>query len=157
MKNIITVLFLTTSILTIAQSNTVTAGGTAISPAGSITYTIGQTNYTTNTGSNATISQGLQQAFEIVTLSNNEIPQIQLTAAVYPNPTVQNVTLSIKDYDFTDLKYTLFDIQGKLISSGKISQNETRIEMANLPTALYFLKVNNAATDLKTFKIIKNN
>ncbi len=140
-----------------AQSNTVASGGTATSAAGSITYTIGQINYTTNTGGNATVSQGVQQAFEIVTLSTNEIPQIQLRAAVYPNPTVQNVTLSVTDFDLSNLQYMLFDIQGKIILSGKIRQSETLIKMANLPSALYFLKVNNATTDLKTFKIIKNN
>lgn len=140
-----------------AQSKTVVSGGTASGTTGSATYSIGQIDYTTNTGANGTISQGVQQAFEIVTLSTNDVPQIQLTALVYPNPTVQNVTLLIKDFDISNLQYTLFDIQGRVISNGKVIENETQIEMASLQSAQYFLKVSENNKDLKTFKIIKNN
>jgi hypothetical protein len=138
-----------------AQNNTVTAGATAIGTNGSLTYTIGQINYQTNNGSNGTISQGVQQAFEIVTLSTDDIPQIQLIAIVYPNPTVQNVTLFIKEYDLTNLNYQLFDIQGRIISNGKITQNETEIEMTSLASAQYFLKISDSNIEIKTFKIIK--
>lgn len=138
-----------------AQSNTVSSGATAIGTTGSTTYTIGQIDYQTNSNLNGTISQGLQQPFEIVTLSINDIPQIQLIVTVYPNPTVQNVTLAIKEYDLTNLEYTLFDLQGRIISNGKVMQNETQIEMSGLSSANYFLKVSQANKDLKTFKIIK--
>jgi hypothetical protein len=140
-----------------AQNNTVATGGLATGTTGSASYSIGQVNYTTAIGTTSTISQGLQQPFEIVTLSTNNLPQIQLTAKVYPNPTIQNVTLSITNYDFSDLKFTLYDIQGKVIYEGKIQQAETLIDMANLSSANYFLKVYNTNQSLKTFKIIKNN
>lgn len=142
-------------LISFAQSNTVASGATASGATGSATYTIGQVNYQTNTGSNGTVSQGMQQAFEIVTLSTNILPQIQLTAVIYPNPTVHNVTLSIKEYDLTNLKFQLFDIQGRIISNGKITQSETEIEMSSLAAAQYFLTVSDNSSNIKTFKIIK--
>ncbi len=140
-----------------AQNNTVIAGGTATGITGSATYTVGQIVYKTETASSGTISQGNQQPFEIITLSTNDIPQIQLTASVYPNPTVQNITLSITNYDSSSLNYKLYDSLGKIISNGKITEIETQIEMSHLQTAIYFLKVTDATKELKTFKIIKNN
>lgn len=157
MKIIITFFALFSQLVVFSQSNTVTTGKTATGATGSATYSIGQIDYQTNNGSSGTISQGIQQAFEIVTLSTNDIPQIQLVATVYPNPTVQDIILAIKEYDLTNLEYTLFDLQGRIISNGKITQNETQIEMGHLSSANYFLKVSQANKDLKTFKIIKNN
>lgn len=157
MKIIITFFTLFSQLVVFSQSNTVTTGKTATGATGSATYSIGQIDYQTNSGSSGTISQGIQQAFEIVTLSTNDVPQIQLVATVYPNPTVQDITLTIKEYDLTNLEYTLFDLQGRIISNGKITQNETQIEMGHLSSANYFLKVSQANKDLKTFKIIKNN
>jgi hypothetical protein len=157
MKKILLLTNLFFCLLANAQNNTVTSGGRATGTTGTASYSIGQVNYITATGATGTISQGLQQPFEILTLSTNNLPQIQLVATVYPNPTLQNVTLSITDFDFTDLKFTLYDIQGKVISEGKIQQSETQIDMANLAAAQYFLKVFNTNQSLKTFKIIKNN
>src|SRR5690606_37627354 len=139
-----------------AQSNTVSSGGTATGTTGSATYSVGQLDYLTLNGTTGILSQGVQQAFEIVTLSTNDIPQIQLTATVYPNPTVQNVTLSIKDFDFKNLEYQLFDVQGRIISRGKITQPQTKIEMSYIASATYFLHVTNNNQNLKTFKIFKN-
>ena len=67
------------------------------------------------------------------------------------------VMAAVKEYDLTNLEYTLFDLQGRIISNGKITQNETQIEMGHLSSTNYFLKVSQANKDLKTFKIIKNN
>lgn len=156
MKLTLTLFALFFQLVLFSQSNTVVTGKTANGATGSATYSIGQIDYLSNNGSNAIISQGLQQPFEILTLSTNDIPQIQLTALIYPNPTVQNVTLSIKEYDLTNLNYQLFDMQGRIIKSGKIIENETQIEMSDFSSAHYFLKISQANQDLKIFKIIKN-
>lgn len=139
-----------------AQNNTVAGGATATGTNGNATYTIGQVFYKTASGTNGFVSEGVQQPFEISTLSTTEIPQIQLTAVVYPNPTIQNVTLSIKEYDFTEMQFALIDISGKIISQGNITQSETPIDMNQLASAIYFLKISNNTSELKTFKIIKN-
>ena len=155
MKSILTLFALFFQLVIFSQSNTITTGKTASGSTGTATYSIGQIDYQTNSGTLGTISQGVQQAFEIVTLSANDIPQIQLTASVYPNPTVQNVTLSIKEYDVSNLQYVLFDLQGKVIIIGKITGNETQIKMTDLASSQYFLKITQSNQELKTFKIIK--
>lgn len=139
-----------------AQRNTVASGATAIGTTGTVTFSVGQLDYQTHNGSTGTITQGVQQPFEINPLAMDEVPQTQLTAMVYPNPTVHNVTLLIKEYDFTNLEYLLIDVQGRIISKEKITQNETQINMAWLASAQYYLYLTEGAKKIKSFKIIKN-
>lgn len=138
------------------QSNTVASGAIASGTTGTATYSIGQITYKANIDATGIVSQGNQQIFEIATLSTTEIPEIQLFASVYPNPTIEKITLSIRDYDFSTLQFTLIDTQGRIISTAKITENETQINMDFLPSALYFIRITDATKELKTFKIIKN-
>ncbi|MDD2986038.1 T9SS type A sorting domain-containing protein [Flavobacterium sp.] len=140
----------------LAQSNSVVSGNTATGTSGLATYTVGQIVYKSFSGTNASATQGLQQPFEINALNVDEVPQIQLVASVYPNPTSGNLSLTIKEYDISNIHYQLYDSIGKIILNGQINQNETQIEMVNLPAALYFLKITKNQDNLKTFKIIKN-
>ena len=156
MKKTITFLFGLFAAFTIqAQDTVVASGGNATGAGGSASYTIGQVFYTTNTGTTGTVAQGVQQAFEIFTLSNPELTALTLSALLYPNPTTDKIMLSLKNSDLTDLSYVLYDLNGKALSSALVQQAETPIAMQNMPSGVYILKVNQNATELKTFKIIK--
>ena len=157
LKNMLKILFflLFLPFSTEAQNNTVASGANAFGATGSATYTVGQVFFVTNSSNTGTALQGLQQPFEITTLNTTEIPEIQLIASVYPNPTTQNVTLSVKNYDLTDLKFTLYGVLGKVIRTDLVLQEETPIDLSNQQAGLYFLKINNTTSELKTFKIIK--
>ena len=149
-------LFLVFSIsYTYAQQSINTSGGNGSGSGGSFSYTVGQIDYVSATGANGSILQGVQQPFEIFTLGNNDYPTIQLQAMVYPNPTTENVNLSITNFSLENLDYYLYDVTGKFISHQKITTNETLISMENLSAGNYFIAVNENSKNLKTFKIIK--
>lgn len=140
-----------------AQQATLSSGGNATGGGGSISYSIGQIDYVMATGSTGSVSQGMQQPFEISTLSGNEFTQISLQMMVYPNPTTSYVNLMIENYDFQDLNFQLFDLAGKQILNQKITSSETKIDLDNLSKNVYLLQVMNQIGTIKTFKIIKNN
>ena len=48
-----------------AQQVVTTSGGNASGSGGSVSYTVGQIVYTTNTDSNGSVAQGVQQPYEI--------------------------------------------------------------------------------------------
>lgn len=160
MKNydfkITVLLFLFGILTTEAQQAAVASGGNATGTGGSASYSIGQVADKTQTGTTGTITQGVQQPFEIVTLSGEEFTGISLEAMVYPNPTASWVTLKITNVNLDNLNYQFFDLTGKLIIDGKISGGETVFDLQKYPTATYLLKVNSLNKALKTFKIIKN-
>ena len=137
-----------------AQESPTATGGEATGVGGTVSYSLGQVVYTTNTGSNGSVEQGVQQPYEIsATVGINE-SSISLEMSVYPNPTTNYLTLKVEITK--NLSYQLFDMQGKVIVSKKITDNTTTVVMENLPTATYLLKVTDSNKTVKTFKIIKN-
>tara|TARA_R110001592_G_scaffold363254_1_gene682643 strand:- start:980 stop:1462 length:483 start_codon:yes stop_codon:yes gene_type:complete len=131
------------------------SAGEATGAGGSGSYTVGQVFYTTHTGTTGSVSQGVQHPFEFQTLSNPELTTVNLTAVTYPNPTSNYVILKISDSALENLGYTLFDVTGKAISNGLITNKDTQIAMQQLAIGIYILKVNRHNQELKTFKIIK--
>jgi len=138
-----------------AQQANVTSGGNATGTSGTSSYSIGQVSYSSATGTNGSVNQGVQQPYEIFTLGNDDFPEIKLLITVYPNPTTAFVNLKIENHSLENLQYQLFDNNGRQIQSQKITTSETQIAMENLATAIYLLNVFEDNKVLKTFKIIK--
>jgi len=138
-----------------AQETIPVSGGEATGSGGSSSYSVGQLVYTTNTDTGGTVTQGVQQSFELFTLSNPELTTINLTAVTYPNPASDYIVLKITDSALDNLSYKLIDINGKAIANGSITNTDTQINMQSLALGMYILKVNQNKQELKTFKIIK--
>jgi len=140
-----------------AQEGVNATGGNASGSGGLVSYSVGQVVYTTNTGTNGTVAQGVQQPYEIsVVTAIEQAKGITLSVTAYPNPTTDYLTLRIDEFDISNLSYQLYDMNGKLLQSEKITGNKTSIVMSNLVSANYFVKVVQGNKEIKTFKIIKN-
>ena len=152
----LSVLLLSLGLTVQAQQATTATGGNAMGSGGTVAYSVGQIVYTTYTGSNGSVAQGVQQPYEISIVQGIEENSIQLELTAYPNPTTNYLTLNVGNFQLSTLSFQLYDISGKLIESRKIISSSETIAMENLPTATYFLKVSNNNNEVKTFKIIKN-
>ncbi|MEA2042102.1 MAG: T9SS type A sorting domain-containing protein [Bacteroidota bacterium] len=140
-----------------AQESINATGRDASGSGGSVSYSIGQVVYTTNTGTNGSVAQGVQQPYEIsVVIGIEQAKGINLELSVYPNPTIEYLTLKVENYNNKNLSYQLFDVNGKLIENKKLANNETKINMINFVPANYLLKIIDNQKEVKTFKIIKN-
>lgn len=139
-----------------SQESIVIAGGNATGTGGSSSYSIGQVAYTTLPGSDGSISEGVQQPYEINTLGNEEFTGINLLMTAYPNPTVDVLNLVVVNDELDNLSYNLYDMTGKIISkNSKITTSETSVSMHELNQGIYFLAVDKNNKTIKTFKIIK--
>jgi hypothetical protein len=143
-----------------AQEAITATDGNASGSGGSVSYSVGQIVYTTNTGTNGSVAQGVQQPYEISVVTGlKEAKGINLICSAYPNPTTDFINLKVDastTLSIQSMSYQLFDINGKLLENKKIEGNETSIVMSNLVPATYFLKVTHDNQEVKTFKIIKN-
>jgi hypothetical protein len=140
----------------LAQQTVYSAGGNAIGVGGTASYTVGQIVYTLNTGTNGTLSQGVQQPYEISVITGIEAAiDISLEMVVYPNPTQDFVKLIINNFELQNLKYRLYDINGKVIMDNKVEGNETTISMQGCLPSIYILKVLHGNREIKLFKVIK--
>ena len=139
-----------------AQEATIAAGGDASGTGGSTSYTVGQVVYFTNAGTNGSAAQGVQLPFEISVVSGNEDgAAVSLSYSVYPNPTVGFITLIFEVCPLDDMRYHLYDIQGKLLESRILTASQTEISMSAYMPSVYLLKVIHNNKEVRTFKIIK--
>ncbi len=138
-----------------AQSGASSSGGNASGVGGTVSYTVGITDYTTIEDGSTVITQGIQQPYEIFVVNGIKETGITL-GSVYPNPTTDYVTLKLTG-DLQNMNYTLSDVHGKLISQRNLVKQQTNIPMASLVSGTYLMKVYNDKTAIKTYKIIKNN
>jgi len=143
-----------------AQSTISTAGGNATSSGGTVSYTVGQVAYSTQTSTSGTITQGVQQPFEIfVATALEQAKDISLQLQVFPNPVNDYLKLSVvpsATISIQSLSFQLYDVNGKLVQNNNVESNETNIMMSGFTSGTYLLKVNQGNTSFKTFKIIKN-
>jgi hypothetical protein len=152
-------LFISIISLAVLQAQEVipATGGNASGSGGLASYSVGQVVYQSYTGTSGSISEGVQQSYEIaVVTAVKETKGINLSVTAYPNPTTDYLTLSINEFDISNLSYQLFDMQGKLLQSEKITGNQTSIVMSNFIPASYLLKIIEGKKEVKTFKIIKH-
>jgi len=132
-----------------AQESSNASGGEASGSGGTVAYN-------TNIDASGTVSQGAQQTYEIFTVGIKET-ELNISLSVYPNPTADNLTLQISDYNNEKLSYQLFDMQGKLLNNGQVTAQQTQINTASFPPATYFINVvNQENKKVQSFKIIKN-
>ena len=147
-------------ISTKAQQATTASGGDASGSGGKASYSIGQVIYTTNSGQNGTITQGVQQPYEVFVVSGiEEAKGISIECIVYPNPANSLVNLKIEassKISIQSTSYALYDLSGKLLQNKKTESQETVISMSNLSPSIYFLKISDNTKEIKVFKIIKN-
>lgn len=139
-----------------AQQAVAVSGNEAGGAGGTCSYTIGQIAYTSNSGPSGEVNQGVQQPYEILTTAGLEDHTISLELAAFPNPTSENMTISVSDHAHQKLSYQLFDTRGKLIEEKEINQHETGISMHQLAPAAYLLKITDNGQLVKEFQIIKN-
>lgn len=158
-RKILIILFLCGfwTIVVQAQGTIPVTGGNASGSGGSVSYTVGQIAFSTFSGANGSVVQGVQQPYEISVITGiDDARGINLICSAYPNPATDFITLKVENYDNTNLSYQLFDLSGNLLENKKIEGNETTIPMGNRNTSVYFLKVTDNNKAVKTFKIIKN-
>jgi len=157
MKNLIgfSLVFIFFTPLLYSQTNTLSAGGDASSSSGSVSYSIGQIDYISASGSNASLNQGVQQPFELFIISGTG-EEILLEVSVYPNPVSSLLSLKFTSSNYKDTHYKIISLEGKTLKEKDIESEQTYIDMMDFPASTYLLSISKDHKEIKTFKIIKN-
>ena len=154
-KTVFTASCLILGTIVFGQTSMNASGGGNSNASGSISYSVGQVTYQSTSNTSGSVSQGVQYAFEIATLSLEE-NALHLSLMAYPNPAQELLNLSVGNYSQEKLAYKLVDLEGKVISEATIHSEVTTIDMKQLPLATYFVEVHNDSKKVHVFKIIKN-
>lgn len=141
--------------MALAQESVNASGGDATGIGGTVSYSVGQVVYASNTASTGDVTQGVQHAYEVFSL---DVPEAvsNLSLTIFPNPTTSILNVKVGDYSGQKWTYRLYDIQGRQLSSGQIANEQTEIDIQNLSVNTYFIDVLNSENQrIKSYKIIK--
>ena len=156
MKNAIIVLgSILLSTFIFSQETVNVSGGGFTNSSGSISYSIGQIFFQDISNSSGSINEGVQQAYDISTLSL-ESNLVKLSLVVYPNPTQSRLSLRVGNFNYENLSYNLLDLEGKVLERVVVKSEESIIDMQQFPIATYLVEVYKDDKKVQTFKIIKN-
>ena len=153
-KLILAIALLVGAVHSQAQTAVATAGGEA----GTMSYTVGQPFVEPTISDAGSFTLGVQQAYQIAVVEVG-VPEfataLTLEAAVYPNPVTDRLTLCVSDIESFTLRYTLTDANGRVLAAADIAKAHIAIEMGGFVQGVYFLRVTEGETLVKTFKIVK--
>ncbi len=139
-----------------AQESVPSSGGNASGSGGSVSYSVGQVFYSIINGEIGSVSEGVQQPYEISVVTGIvEAEGIDLVVSAFPNPVTDHLILRVDKYDTENLSFQLFDVHGRMVKTGIITSHETIIDMADITRATYLLRVLDKDKEVKTFRIIK--
>jgi photosystem II stability/assembly factor-like uncharacterized protein len=79
--------------------------------------------------------------WDFTTDLNNNISLINNDINIYPNPVKNNLQLTIANEQLLQKKLQIFNINGKLIKQLIISNEQSKIDVSNLESGVYFLQV----------------
>ena len=152
-KRLLPLFFLTGTVL--AQERTVASGGDVTGASGSVSYTIGLPDYSNYAGATGSVSQGVQQPYELVSVGVEEWNQ-SWEMNVFPNPATSYLTISMKDA-ISSASYAITDAQGRLVLNGDLTEAENTIDIKPLAMSNYYLNISVNSQVVRTYQIVKNN
>jgi len=156
MKKLFLPLAIFSSGIILAQESVNTSGSNATGSGGTASYTVGQVGYTSSSGSNGSVSAGVQQAYTITATTGLDETNFNLEANVYPNPTTDLLVLSISELK-EDYIYQVLDMAGKLLTNGQLRNNQTQLDFSSYAAGSYYVNIiTNQNKQIKTFQVIKN-
>lgn len=140
-----------------AQQGTDAAGGEATGSGGTVSYSVGQVDYTFLNGSAGSANLGVQQPYEFFVTGIEQTPGISLQVSAFPNPVSSVLNLKIDgSQEFEGMSYRLSDITGKELESHPVNARLSELPMQNFESGTYLLSVFENGKPVQSFTIIKN-
>ncbi len=139
-----------------AQESVNAIGGVDVGTGGTVSFSVGQMVYTTDTKESGSMVQGIQRPYRITTTDIRKVND-DISFKAYPNPSSDDLFLEMNAYRSEKLVYHLYDIQGKLLITNKIESPKTQINMRALAVGAYLIQIYNSKNQpIQTIQVIKD-
>ncbi len=150
------ILFFIVSNFAQAQESVNSIGGVDAGTGGTVSFSVGQMVYTTDSKGAGAVVQGIQRPYRITTTDIKKVDNT-ISFKAYPNPSSDDLFLEMNAYRNDKLNYQLFDMQGKLIMTNPIEIPKTQINMRALAVGAYVIHIYNTNNQpIQTIQIIKD-
>jgi hypothetical protein len=138
-----------------AQESVNSIGGVDVGTGGTVSFSVGQMVYTTDSKESGSLVQGIQRPYKITTTDIKKLDNT-LSFKAYPNPSSDDLFLEMNAFRNEKLNYQLYDMQGKLIMTNPIEVPKTQINMRALAVGAYVIHIYDSKNRaIQTIQIIK--
>lgn len=134
-----------------SQVATVAAGNNILSSAGSISYSIGQIDYT-NYDNSVKLYFGIQQVYDPFVIPID----LNIGISIWPNPVFTTLHIDVKSLDNLDFLFQIYSLDGKLMDAKQSFNKRTTFNVMHYAQATYVLLIRLSNKRLYKFMIIKN-
>ena len=111
-------------------------------------------NYTENVLVAATFGRGLWQADISSQLVNvNELSELEIPK-IYPNPVKNTIQIELPE-NISEKEYYIYNVVGGKIKGGRLTEQNNSINLEEIPSGVYMLKIFDNNNYNYTHKIIK--
>ena len=117
-------------------------------------WSIGECLTATHTAGAYVLMQGFHQNTYVITEVEDLAKDINIT--VYPNPTIDLLTVNLEASARPSSVLTITDLNGKVLQQVAVTTDKEQLDFSNYATGVYFLSVKQENQLIKSFKIIKN-
>jgi hypothetical protein len=143
------------SISSQAQESVNASGGVDKGSGGTVSFSVGQMVYTTDSKEAGAVVQGIQRPYKITTTDIKKLDNT-ISFKAYPNPSSDDLFLEMNAFRNEKLSYQLYDMQGKLIMTNSIEVPKTQINMRALAVGAYVIHIYDSKNQaIQTIQIIK--
>lgn len=147
---------LTLSLIRLTAQQVISSGGTHAKGSGvALSWTVGEPVIGTLTNGTYTLTQGFHQS-RLSSTSIDEIPSPGLSLNVYPNPTSYVLNIKVDEGDYSQLQYSLFSLDGKVLQNNNLTRNLTKIKLQTFQSGNYLLRISRKTGEtVRTFRVVK--
>lgn len=138
-----------------SQEVVATAGGHSVGSTLQVSWTVGEPVTETETNGQYILTQGMHQGNLVVTVAR-ELEDIAWNISAYPNPVSSYLNLDIDAPQLKNFSFVLYSIDGQLLHQGEVLEHSTTIPMDTYSHSSYLLRVLSDKTEVKVFRIVKN-
>lgn len=120
---------------------------------GNLHWTLGEIAINYNENGNS-LAEGFHQTyFDLVITAVYEVPELNLSLDIYPNPTVGRLTLE-GDWQSGD-RVRIMDVTGRPLIEQALAPEREDFQLDQYPAGTYLLTITRDMRPLKTFRVVK--
>jgi hypothetical protein len=147
--------FIVASNFTLAQESVNAIGGVDTGTGGTVSFSVGQMVYTTDSKEAGSVVQGIQRPYRITTTDIKKVND-DISFKAYPNPSSDDLFLEMNAYCSEKMVCQLYDMHGKLLMTNPIESPKTQINMRALAVGSYVIHIYDSKNQaIQTIQIIK--
>ncbi|MEO7175441.1 MAG: T9SS type A sorting domain-containing protein [Saprospiraceae bacterium] len=137
------------------QSGLVSSGGNGTGAGGKISFSIGQVLDQSSNSATKSISEGVQQPFEIQISTGVKLGNLPFEVSVFPNPSSSEIQILRSSDQYQSAQASFYDLSGHLLLQQEMTESTTKINLQPFPAGIYTLRISLKYYGEQTFQVVK--